>query len=141
MSKALNSILASHTVLAVDDEADSLMVCRVLLEMYGATVITANNGTQALALAKEHQPDLIVSDLSMPKMDGWQLLKYLREYDDLKDIPVIALTAHAMAGDRDKALKAGFDNYLTKPLIPENFHKELAKILTETPAIATRLNL
>ncbi|MEL6406955.1 MAG: response regulator [Chloroflexota bacterium] len=137
---SLKSSLQAHTVLVVDDEADSLLVCRMLLEMYGATVITAINGNEALAKIKSTSFDLIISDLSMPKMDGWQLLEHIRQDDDLKEIPVIALTAHAMSGDRTKALNAGFDNYMTKPLIPETFRKELAKIIAETPSIVKRRN-
>jgi CheY-like chemotaxis protein len=84
---------------------------------------------------REVQPRLVISDLSMPNMDGWTMLAHLRRDPAIAQVPVIALTAHAMIGDRQKALDAGFDNYLTKPIIPANFVKDLLRLLVKIPAL------
>ena len=136
----LINALTGRKVLLVDDEPDSLDVAATLLKMSEAEVITAINGTDGLAKAKEHQPLFIISDLSMPGMDGWELLKALKRDETVNDIPVIALTAHAMPGDRRKALSAGFSNYLTKPLQPETFVGNLIRLVMDTPQIAMRIS-
>jgi CheY-like chemotaxis protein len=107
----------SHlTILVVDDEPDSIEVVEEVLTFYGACVYHAGNGEEALNLLKTVCPDLILSDLSMPEMDGWALLSAIRRNPALADVPVIALTAHAMSGDRERALAAGFNSYLGKPI-------------------------
>jgi CheY-like chemotaxis protein len=136
----LISALTGRKVLLVDDEPDSLDVAATLLKMSEAEVITAVNGADGLAKAKEHHPLFIISDLSMPVMDGWELLKALQSDKLVSDIPVIALTAHAMPGDRRKALHAGFSNYLTKPLQPETFVGNLIRLVMDTPQIAMRIS-
>lgn len=124
------NILAGWLVVVVEDEADSLMVATMLLEMYGAEVIGAKNGKEGLELIRKHLPKLVISDLSMPEMSGWELIQALKhEERDLSDIPVIALTAHAMDNDRRKAIEAGFHNFITKPLQPEKFVSQIIGIL------------
>src|SRR5512145_665912 len=120
--------LKGKTILIVDDEPDSLAVARILLEMARAKVLTGTNGDEGLKLATEHLPLFIISDLSMPVMSGWELLRKLKEQPRTKDIPVIALTAHAMTGDRQRAIEVGFHNYLTKPLRPETFVRDLLHV-------------
>jgi CheY-like chemotaxis protein len=110
------SRISEWTVLVVDDEMDSIEVVTEVLEFYGATVYNASNGVQALEVLETVTPHVILSDLSMPQMDGWALLSNLRKNDRLATIPVIALTAHAMAGDAHRGLAAGFTAYLTKPV-------------------------
>lgn len=127
--------LQGETVLVVDDEPDSLEVATLLLEMYGMKVVTATNGKEGLDAARKHKPVFIISDLSMPIMSGWQMLNVLKMDRSMAHIPVIALTAHAMAGDRDRAIMAGFHNYLPKPLEPETFINDLLKLILDTPAI------
>jgi CheY-like chemotaxis protein len=136
----LINALTGKKVLLVDDEPDSLDVAATLLRMSEAEVITAVSGTDGFAKAKEHRPLFIISDLSMPGMDGWELLKAIKRDESVSDIPVIALTAHAMPGDRRKALHAGFSNYLTKPLQPETFVGNLIRLVMDTPQIAMRIN-
>jgi CheY-like chemotaxis protein len=106
------------TVLLVDDERDNVEVVAESLEFYGAKVKTAGNGQQGMELltANEFAPTFILLDLSMPVMDGWKMHKLLKENPRVKDIPVIALSAHAMSGDKERVLEAGFDGYLPKPV-------------------------
>jgi CheY-like chemotaxis protein len=130
-----NTWLAGRTILVIDDEPDSLEVAQTLLEDYDVNVITADNGRAGLEMASKHMPALIISDISMPEMSGWELVEALKKDRRTIDIPVIALTAHAMAGDRHKAIAAGFHNYLSKPLSPENFVKDLMRIVLDSPQI------
>lgn len=132
MSTAKSSI--SHlTVMVVDDEPDSVAVATEVLEFYGATVYNASDGEQALEILSRVKPDLILSDLSMPKVDGWALLSAIRTDPILADVPVIALTAHAMTGDKERGLAAGFTSYLTKPISPLTL---VGDILQRVPSLA-----
>lgn len=132
-------LLKGWTVLVVDDEPDSQFVAQTLLEMCGATVVTANNGREGLEAAKRVRPNFIISDLSMPEMSGWQMLHAIKLNLATRDTPVIALTAHAMQGDRKRAIEVGFHNYLTKPLMPETFIHDLLVLLIDVPDLAHRL--
>ena len=133
-------VLKGWKVLVVDDEPDSLDVATLLLEMYGATVFSGVNGIDGLDKATSVRPDFIISDLSMPKMSGWEMLEKLKSERSTLDIPVIALTAHAMDGDRNRAIAAGFHNYLSKPLQPETFVTDLLSLLIDIPSMAAQLN-
>jgi CheY-like chemotaxis protein len=126
-------VLEKWSVLVVDDEEDSLDVASRLLRIAGAQVYMATNGVEALALIRKYRPDFVLSDLSMPEMDGWQLMHTLNNDRTTAHIPVIALTAHAMTGDRERALAAGFVNHITKPLDVDKFIQHLLNILTELP--------
>jgi CheY-like chemotaxis protein len=133
-------ILQGWNVVVCDDEMDSLDVATIILEYYGADVTTCSNGQEALDAIRESPPRFVVSDLSMPKMDGWGLIFELKNDRRTEDIPVIALTAHAMVGDRQRAIAAGFHNYLTKPLTPETFMQDLLILLIAIPEFAAELN-
>ena len=133
------NILADWKVIVVDDEPDSLIVATYILKFYGADVTTAENGREGFELAKQILPRFIFSDISMPEVDGWEMLKLLQEFPPTQPIPVIALTAHAMTGDREKAINAGFYNYLTKPLSAKTFIHDLLKLLVEIPQFAEEL--
>jgi CheY-like chemotaxis protein len=111
-----SSQISHITVLIVDDEPDSIEVATEVLEFSGATVYSAADGEQAIEILSRVKPDIILSDLSMPKVDGWALLSAIRTDPILADVPVIALTAHAMTGDKERGLAAGFTSYLTKPI-------------------------
>lgn len=117
--------IKNWTVLLVDDEPDNLGVAQQILQHFGARVFTARDGEEALKLLGTMTPTFIVSDLSMPGIDGWELLKKIREMPRFSHVPVIALTAHAMRGDREKALAAGFDQYITKPFRLVSFLEDL----------------
>ncbi len=127
--------LKGWKILVVDDDQDGAEVAQTLLELYGADVITASNGQDGLALAKQDLPRFIVADLSMQKMSGWAMLHELKQDARTERIPVVALTAHAMTGDRERVLQAGFDGYITKPLRPETFVNDLLNALLTFPEL------
>ena len=133
--------LHGWNVLVVDDDPMSLMVATMILKHHGATVYPAANGKEGLELAKLVRPRFIISDLSMPIMDGWAMISELKRDPSTKSIPAIALTAHAMIGDREKAMAAGFHNYLTKPLTPATFIKDLVRLLLDIPGMAADLGI
>lgn len=110
------TLLSGLQFLVVDDEPDNVAVMVTLLKRMGAVALSAENGQKGLEIAKSNKPDLILCDLSMPIMSGWEMLYEIRQHHDMRDIPVIALTAHAMAGDRERVLQAGFSNYIPKPI-------------------------
>jgi CheY-like chemotaxis protein len=141
--KQIPRVFVGWEVLVVDDEQDSLEVATRLLKIAGATVSIANNGKEALEKAKSHpfQFKFILSDLSMPDMDGWELLHLLKTDRTTFDIPVIALTAHAMTGDRERGIGAGFHNYITKPLDPAKFIRQLVDVLVDIPEYALQLKI
>jgi CheY-like chemotaxis protein len=115
-----------------DNEMNRDMLSR-RLERRGYTVLLAVDGQKGLEVAREHSPDLILMDMSLPVVDGWEATRRLKSDEALKHIPVIALTAHAMANDRDKAMEAGCDDYDTKPI---ELPRLLAKIEALLPAPA-----
>ena len=123
--------------LVVDDEPDNIGVLVKLLTFLGAEVITAENGKEALEQARSSRPDVMLADLSMPVMTGWEMLYSLRQDDELKSIPVIALTAHAMAGDRQRVMDAGFTDYISKPIDVPKFVPQIVTMLKEIPQTAS----
>lgn len=108
--------LSTWAILLVDDEIDNLEVVAETLQFYGAKVKTADSGSRALEVLKTFTPTLVLTDLSMPGVDGWQLRVKIRQLPDMQNVPVIALSAHAMMGDKERVLNAGFDGYMTKPI-------------------------
>ncbi|MEP6984147.1 MAG: response regulator, partial [Chloroflexota bacterium] len=124
-------LLTGWNIVVIDDEPDSLEVAEIILDAYGANVYTGTNGTEGLEQVRKIRPRFVISDISMPIMDGWGLIHELKNDRSLIDIPAIALTAHAMVGDRERAIMAGFHNYLTKPLTADTFIYDLLKLLTD----------
>lgn len=120
-----NQPLTGRTVLVVDDDLESLNIAKIFLEVYGASVITAINGEQGIEKIKEAQPDIVFADLAMPKLSGWEMLEQVRLDPTTATIPIVALTASASMGTRDKALEAGFAEYLTKPFSPVDFQRHM----------------
>lgn len=141
MSNIPMDLLKDWDIVVIDDEPDSLEVARYILDFYGATVHTASNGMEGIALVEEVKPRFVISDLSMPEMDGWEFLSELKAMVQTADIPVIALTAHAMKGDRERALGAGFHNYLTKPLTAATFMDQLMVLLLDIPQLSEYLTI
>ncbi|RPI97588.1 MAG: response regulator [Chloroflexi bacterium] len=127
------------TILVVDDEPDNVDLVAESLEFFGATVRTAANGVEALECLKDFKPDLILLDLSMPKMDGWELRRHVKANPDTASIPVVALSAHAMTGDKERALEVGFDGYLTKPIHVATLVNDIRAALRDTGAKVTAL--
>jgi CheY-like chemotaxis protein len=111
-------------LLVEDNEMNSDMLSR-RLQRRGYEVVVAVDGREGVDKAHSEKPDLILMDLSLPEMDGWEATSVLKQDPETKDIPVVALTAHAMAGDREKAFQAGCDDYDTKPV---EFRRLLGKI-------------
>ena len=105
-----------QTVLVVDDNDDTRRVVRWMLEQKGYAVIEAADGQQALAVAVSHHPDLILMDLIMPVLDGFDAVRQVREHEELRGLPVVAMTARDVAASRDRAGEVGFNQYLSKPL-------------------------
>jgi CheY-like chemotaxis protein len=108
--------ISTWQVMIVDDEPDNLEVVAETLEFNGAQVKTAANGKEALEALQTFPANLILTDLSMPVMNGWVFRSQVKSDSKLSQIPILALSAHAIAGDEDRALEAGFDGYLTKPV-------------------------
>ena len=103
-------------ILLVEDVEDNRELARFLLEADGHEVIEAVNGVEALALAREHRPDLVLMDLSLPEMDGWEATRRLQADPATAGLTIVAVTAHAMSGDRERVLAAGFAGYVAKPI-------------------------
>jgi two-component system, cell cycle response regulator DivK len=103
-------------ILLVEDNQDNQDLMRFLLERNGYEVVTALNGKQALVSARQEQPDVVLMDLTMPEMNGWEAAAAMKADPVLAHIPLIAVTAHTLPGDRRKTLGAGFDNYISKPI-------------------------
>jgi CheY-like chemotaxis protein len=103
-------------ILYVEDNDDNVYVVKNRLTRAGYTVLVAIDGQQGVDMALAERPDLILMDLSLPELDGWEATRRLKAAPETKAIPVIALSAHAMTGDREKALAAGCDDFDTKPV-------------------------
>lgn len=122
-SAALGVTLRSDTrmkrIAVVEDNPDNRLLVQVILEsLY--QIDEYETGFAAVEGLRKLKPDLVLLDVSLPGMDGTEVVRRIRADDDLRDLPVIALTAHAMAGDREKFMAAGFDDYVTKPIIDES---------------------
>ncbi|MBW4514653.1 MAG: amino acid permease [Timaviella obliquedivisa GSE-PSE-MK23-08B] len=116
-------------ILVVDDHDENLSVLKTLLESLGFDILEASNGQEGLEQAKQHYPDLIISDLTMPVMNGWEMLEQLRQTEPLKDIPVIISSASVYECDRQKSILAGGNDFLAKPVETEELYGMLAKHL------------
>ena len=120
---------AKKTILLVEDNEDNLVVYRTILEHVGYRVIEARDGEEGVSRAREHLPDLILMDISIPKIDGWEATQRLKSEDATRGIPIIALTAHALEEDRQKAVQAGCDGYLAKPVEPRRVVQEVERFV------------
>lgn len=114
------------TILLVDDEPDNLHLAAELLRFRGATVALAENGRRGLEIASQYKPTMILLDLAMPGMDGWETHRRLREQPAYDDVPIVALTALAMPQDVARVRAAGFDGYIAKPFRVAQFLTELS---------------
>ena len=118
-------------LLIVDDEPDNRDLVAVYFRFLGATVQTAEDGQAGLEQLETFRPTLILLDLSMPKMDGWEMLSVLRKDPLLRQITTIALTAHAMPADKERVRAAGFNGYITKPISLPRLQHDLQKALLQ----------
>ena len=121
-------------VLLVDDYPDAREMYTEYLEFSGFDVVEAGNGMEALQRAIDTMPDIILMDLSLPVMDGWEATRRLKADQRTAAIPVVALTGHALAGISEGAKKAGCDAFVTKPCLPEDLVREIRKILDGPPS-------
>jgi two-component system cell cycle response regulator DivK len=118
-----------QTILIADDKDSSRELIRTVLERSGYHVFEASDGQEALEQARRNPPDLILLDLQMPRLDGFDTLRELRREQRFSSLPVVALTAYAMQGDREKALAAGFTSYVTKPVNLTELREHVAGLL------------
>lgn len=116
-------------ILIVDDKASSRELLRAVLEKQGYQVTEAADGDEALKKARSEGPDLVLLDLQMPVRNGYEVLEEMRRDPRFATVPIVAVTASAMQGDREKALAAGFNSYLTKPLTLNNLRSEIQRLL------------
>jgi CheY-like chemotaxis protein len=130
MSAMSGGELMAKILLVEDNEMNRDMLSRRLLRQ-GFEVVMAVDGGQAVIMAESERPDLILMDMSLPVIDGWEATRRVKAADRTAHIPVIALTAHAMSGDREKALNAGCDDYDTKPI-------EMPRLLEKIDALLVR---
>jgi CheY-like chemotaxis protein len=112
--------LGGKRVLAVDDDSRNVFAVAAVLEQEGIEVHTAQSGQEALKRLQEIAIDLVLMDIMMPDMDGYETMRRIRAIDRFRSLPIIALTAKAMAGDRAKCLEAGATDYLSKPIVPHS---------------------
>jgi CheY-like chemotaxis protein len=117
-------------ILYIEDNDDNVYVVRNRLGRAGFTVLVAVDAEQGLAMATAERPDLILMDLGLPGIDGWEATRRIKATPELRKIPIIALTAHAMATDREKALEAGCDDYDTKPIELQRLLGKIETLLT-----------
>lgn len=123
-------------ILIIEDNPANVELMSFLLGAYGHTPLSAADGPRGVAAARSERPDLIACDVNLPGMDGFAVLAALKDEPLLAGVPVLAVTALAMAGDREKVLAAGFDGYISKPIEPESFVAELEAFLAAAPAAA-----
>jgi CheY-like chemotaxis protein len=121
-------------VLLVEDNEDNRIVYSTILRHFGYHVSEALNGEEGIAKARAERPDLILMDISIPIIDGWEATQVLKHDPATKNIPIIALTAHALASDREKAMEVGCDGYLAKPCEPRAVVAEVQRFLGRSDA-------
>ncbi|MCK1419629.1 response regulator [Bradyrhizobium sp. 182] len=121
-------------VLYVEDNEDNVYVLQSRLTRKGYTVLIASDGAQGVSMAATEQPEVILMDLSLPVLDGWEATRRIKAGERTQHIPIIALTAHAMTGDREEALAAGCDDFDTKPV-------EIARLIDKIHALVGKGNV
>lgn len=124
-----NSVNRRTTVLHVEDNADNRLLIRRILNADGYDVLEAESAAQALQVLQEQMPDLILMDINMPDVDGYMLTARLKSQPGLKHVPIIAITANALKGDRERSLQAGCDGYIQKPIDVDTLTEQIAKFL------------
>ncbi|MBI4902273.1 MAG: response regulator [Acidobacteria bacterium] len=118
-----------RTILVADDHSGNREILRMSLECKGYRVIEAADGEEAVDLALRESPDLLLLDIQMPRADGYQTIRSIRQHPDFQHIPAIAVTAFAMTGDKEKALDAGFNAHISKPINIEHLRRLVADLL------------
>lgn len=127
--------MTARTILVVEDNDMNMQLVEFLLEEGGYGIVKATSGEEALALTRDASlatPDLILMDIHLPGMDGLSVVRAMKEEDRTRAIPILALTAHAMRGDRDRFLEAGCDGYISKPIDVKTFIESIERYLDES---------
>jgi two-component system cell cycle response regulator DivK len=121
--------MAEPTILYIEDDFQNRVLVRRVLQAYGFTVVEAEDGREGLRVAEEILPDLILMDINLPEMDGYEVTARLKQIDSLAHVPIIAMTANVMKGDRERTLATGCDGYIPKPidvdLLPDQINQYL----------------
>ncbi|HEX67686.1 MAG TPA: response regulator [bacterium] len=118
-------------ILLVEDDVDNREVASAILKHYGYQVLEAKEGKEALEMVKKEIPDLILMDMALPGVSGWEVTRRLKRNPCTSQIPIIALTAYAMRKDKEKAFKLGCEGYLSKPISPQKIIEEVKRVLEE----------
>jgi CheY-like chemotaxis protein len=116
-------------LLLIEDDEDNLSVYQTILEHVGFAVSIAHNAEDGIALARSVHPDLVLMDISLPRMDGWQATRLLKADPETSDIPIVALSAHALADDIARSREAGCESHLAKPVEPRRVVEEVERVL------------
>jgi len=124
--------MPKNTILYIEDNPGNRMLIRRVLEAEGYSIVEAIDGPEGLSLAKKMTPDLILMDINLPGIDGYELTGMLKQMKHLARVPVIAMTANVMRGDREKTLEAGCDGYIQKPIDVDQLPIEIARFLKES---------
>lgn len=119
----------AKTILIVEDNELNMKLFNDLLQAHGYDTLQTKDGHEAVSITEEHHPDLILMDIQLPKISGLEITKMIKEKDELKDIPVIAVTAFAMKGDEEKIMEGGCDGYIAKPISVPSFLETVAGFL------------
>ncbi len=122
-------------ILYIEDNEQNLYLVTFLLEKHGFSVIPATDGQEGIDKATELKPDLILLDIQLPRMDGHTVARSLRQNPDLAVTPIVAVTSYAMAGDREKALAAGCNGYIEKPINPDTFIQQVEQHLSKRSSV------
>jgi two-component system cell cycle response regulator DivK len=121
--------ISRATILYVEDNAENRLLIRRILNAEGHDVIEADSAAAALQVLQDHKPNLILMDINMPDIDGYTLTARLKAQPGLNDIPIIAMTANALKGDRERSLEAGCDGYIQKPIDVDTLTEEILRFL------------
>ena len=124
----------NKTVLLIEDNEQNRYRTTFLLERHGYTVISARDGMSGIQLANSSVPDIILLDIQLPTMDGYEVAQALRQCGQLSQVPIVAVTSYAMVGDREKTLTAGCNGYIEKPINPDTFISEIEQFLPDQRA-------
>jgi two-component system cell cycle response regulator DivK len=133
--------MAEGRILYIEDNFDNRILIKRILEAEGYTVIEAENGTVGLKLAQDNTPDLILMDINLPDIDGYECTTRLRKMDGFDNIPILALTANVLEGDRQKALVSGCDDYIPKPIDVDELPNQIATHLKNNKKIGSEADL
>jgi len=130
---------SAKTILIVEDNELNRKLFHDLLHAHGYRILQTNDGIEALNIAREHHPDLILMDIRLPEVSGLEITKFLKEDESLRNIPVVAVTGFALKSDEDAIWQVGCDGYLTKPISVISFLETVRNFLGESPSLASAL--